>query len=152
MTKGTEITTLDEVAAALLDPTVKLSVVEEDGATVSRRIIEEILTSDNPLAETEVMGGRDLLGVPLRVSSVAWQNSDFENEEGLGIYVVIHAQTTDGATVVVTSGAAKVVAKVYQLARTGQIPFDAMFTEKATNKAGRTILNLVAAKWEAGSF
>jgi len=151
MAKGQEITTLDEVEQALLDPTVKLSVVEEDSETVSRRILEEILTSDDPLAKAEVLGGRDLLGVPIRVTAVDWRNSDFEGE-GMGIYVVLHAMQTDGTSIVVTSGAAKVLAQVYRKARLGEIPFDCAFTERDTNKAGRTVLQLENAKWEAGAF
>ena len=89
--KGEEIVLLDEVEKALLDPAAKLSVVEnEDAEAVQRSIIMSILESSDPLHRAETLGGRDLIGVPLRVKSVSWRNSDFEGE-GLGIFAVMNA-------------------------------------------------------------
>lgn len=149
--KGEEIVLLDEVEKALLDPAAKLSVVEnEDAEAVQRSIIMSILESSDPLHRAETLGGRDLIGVPLRVKSVSWRNSDFEGE-GLGIFAVMNAQRQDGGDVVVTTGSRNVLAQLYRLAKDGNIPFDAAFSESTTG-SGYKVLWLEAAKWEAGGF
>jgi hypothetical protein len=149
--KGEEIVLLDEVEKALLDPTAKLSVIEEqDAEAVQRSIIQSILDSSDPLHRAETVGGRDLIGVPLRVKSVQWRNSDFEGE-GLGIFAVMNAQRQDGSEVVVTTGSRNVLAQLYRLAKDGNIPFDAAFNESTTG-SGYKVLWLEAAKWEAGGF
>jgi hypothetical protein len=149
--KSTEIVLLDEVEKALLDPSAKLSLVEnEDAEAVQRSIIESILTSADPLHRAETLGGRDLIGVPLRVKKVDWRNSDFEGE-GLGIFAVMHATQTDGTDVVITTGSRNVMAQLYRLAKDGNIPFDAAFSESTTG-SGYKVLWLEAAKWEEGKF
>jgi len=143
------ITTLDEVEKALLDPNAKLSVVENDDDAAAA-IVRSILDAADPLAKVEAVGGRDLLGVPLRVTQVDWRNSDFAGE-GLGIFAVLHAQKQDGEDVAVTCGARNVLAQCYRLVKDGNVPFDAYFEESRPTAKGYTALWLRAAKWEAGA-
>jgi len=148
---GKAVTTLDEVALALVDPNVKLSVVEQDPDVVAARIVQEILDSVDPLAPRgEAVGGRDLIGEPLHVTSIDWRNSDIANSP-VGIFAVMHITKQDGSAIVVTCGSRNVLAQLYRLARDEALPFDACFRESETG-SGNTVLWLERCKWEAGAF
>jgi len=149
--KGTELVQLDEVERALLDPTARLSIVEEDSEGAATAIVRGILESSDPLARVEAVGGRDLIGVPLRVTDVEWRNSDLEGE-GLGIFAVMHATQQDGTQVAVTCGGRNVLAQLYRVARDGTFPVDVSFSESKPTAKGYKALWIGHAKWEAGAF
>lgn len=146
---------LDEVARALLDPSVKLSIPEVDSSDAQRSIIEQILASADPLAETTSLGGKQLVGVSLRCHDVKWHNSSFDGPGSTSIFAVMFCTLEDGSEVVVTSGGANVLTQLFRLVRDSRIgkgvACDVTFTEKDTNTAGRKVLWLKAAKFEEGA-
>jgi len=148
---STEVVQLDEVERALLDPTAKLSVMEQDSDAAAEAIVRSILEAADPLARVEAVGGRDLLGVPLRVTSVEWRNSDLAGD-GLGIFAVLHATQQDGTEVAVTCGSRNVLAQLYRVARDGVFPVDISFSESKPTAKGYTALWIGHAKFEPGAF
>jgi hypothetical protein len=84
----------------------------EDDAT--DRIVQQILAADSPEdvnAIWEATGIERWLDVPLLITSLHRAPSDFE--DGIGVYVVIKAQTTgDRRDVVITTGSVNVIAQL----------------------------------------
>jgi hypothetical protein len=152
MAKGSELTLLDEVEKALMDPKAKISVAESsDPDAVISEIVAGILQSDDPLAQSTAAGGRDILGVPILIESVDWRNSDFSGE-GLGIFAVVHARDQGGQKMAITCGGRNVLAQLYRLVKDGSLPVGVHFEESKPTARGTTVLWLRASKWEEGGF
>jgi hypothetical protein len=140
-----ELVPLDFVRRALLDPTVRLSVTEEDPATVQRRMIERTLnaTSVDDLWGTDVVHARDMIGRSFILREVEWRNSEIEESEGgLSIFAVMHGAFVDtGEMAIMTCGAVGVVSRLFKLVEFDALPI-AIRIRSTKTKGGYNALDL----------
>lgn len=141
--KSTDLVGIDLVKAALLDRSVKLSVVEEDPEVVQRRIIEEILDAGNV---NDIWGGgdavhaADIVDRPFRLIEATFHNSDYD--EGSPIFTAMRVAFPDtGEAAIVTSGALGIVARVVKLIEFGALPAEVRIRQSKTN-SGYSVLDL----------
>jgi hypothetical protein len=141
--KSTDLVGIDLVKAALLDRSIKLSVVEEDPEVVQRRIIEEILDAGNV---DEIWGGgdavhaTDIVDRPFRLIEATFHNSDYD--EGSPIFTAMRVAFPDtGEAAIVTSGALGIVARVVKLIEFRALPVEVRIRQSKTN-SGYSVLDL----------
>jgi hypothetical protein len=140
-----ELVGIDLVKAALLDPNVKLSIVDEDPEVVQRRMIERTLGAEKveDLWDSGVTHAKDAVGRAFTLRSVEFRNSDVENQEGgLSIFAVMHVAFRDtGEVAVITCGATGVVTRLVKLIEFDALPIDVKIRETQTNR-GYKVMDL----------
>lgn len=109
---------------------------DEDPLEVQARIMAQILdapTIDDAFNLGGAMSAEDLLDVPLRIESVKWQKSSYE--QGFVYFAVAFGERLDeAAPVVFTTGAGNIVALLRRAEVNGEFPiqFKMRRKEKAT--------------------
>jgi hypothetical protein len=140
-----ELVGIELVKAALLDRSVKLTVVEEDPEAAARRMIERTLaaTSVEELWGAGVVHAKDCVNRAFVLTSVEFRNSDVDEQEGgLPIYAVMHAAFADtGETAVITCGAAGVVTRLIKLIEFDALPISLLIRGSKT-RSGFTVFDL----------
>jgi hypothetical protein len=134
---------LAEVKAALLDPKVRLSIVEEDPQVVAQRMMNQVLSANRieDLFDTGVTHAADAVDRPFELNNVEFRNSDVEGGT-LGIFSVMHVTFQDtGEIGVVTCGAAGVVTRLVKLVEFDALPIRLKIRATKT-KGGYTALDL----------
>lgn len=122
--------------------------VVEDPAEISREIMMQLLSADSDEQLQNfgnATGWKELIGVPIKLMGFRWRPSDLE--QGSPVYVVVHGFRVDtGEQVVLTTGAANVLAQLSNLAsrnRLGEPDCIWMLAESdKPTKAGFTPLHL----------
>jgi hypothetical protein len=141
---STELVGIELVKAALLDPNVKLSVVDEDPDVVQRRMIERTLsaTSVEGLWDKGVTHAKDAVDRAFQLNDVEFRNSEVEGEGGLPIFAVMHVAFLDtGEPGIITCGATGVVTRLVKLIEFGALPIDVQIRATKT-KGGYTVMDL----------
>lgn len=97
------------------------------GFDVAASQIDKILTSsEETFWDSDAGGtlnGQDVVGVELSVNSISFAPSSDEYDAPLGVYVLVNAQRlSDGAELLVNTGAALVITKLYAAEQRGMIP------------------------------
>jgi hypothetical protein len=114
---------------------VEATVVTEDSSEIQKTIIESILAADSiEEAFSDNIGGlqdaRDMLGVPITISDVRWNASDYE--EGLPFYGVVDAQVIEnGEKFQIAVGATTAVAQLYKAQTEDAFPLNVKIVESA---------------------
>ena len=142
--KAVEVMDLSEVKAALSDPTIRLTVVEEDPEVVQRRMIEQTLSTRTveELWGTGAISAKDNVDRTFTLNSVEFRNSEVEGAS-LGIFAVMHIVLQDtGEITVMTCGAAGVVTRLVKLIEFDALPIRLRISATKT-KGGYTALDLV---------
>lgn len=126
---------IELVKAALLDRSVKLTVVQEDPEIAQRRMIEAILDAKSV---NDVWGGgdainaRDIVGRPFRLQSATFHNSEYE--EGSPIFTAMSVVFPDtGELGVVVSGSLGIVSRVVKLIEFDALPIHVKVRGSKTN-------------------
>jgi hypothetical protein len=144
-----ELVGIDLVKAALLDPSVKLSVVEEDADEVQRKMITRTLNAQKleDIWDTGVTHAKDCVGRAFVLVEVEFRNSEIEaSEGGLPVFAVMHVGFEDtGEVGIVTCGAAGVVTRLVKLIEFGALPITLKIRATKT-KGGYTALDLEPVK------
>lgn len=117
-----------------------IAITVEDPQQVQLQIIARILASedaDTVFGGRKAVAGKDVLDRPFVVHNVNWHKSAY-SEGGLPVFCVIDAEMLDdGERVAITSGAANVMAQLFQLNRLGQLKNEKMkFAEAEKPTAG----------------
>jgi hypothetical protein len=97
--------------------------IVEDPQEISREIMMQLLSAESD-EELQNFGNavswRELLGVPVHIKGFRWRPSSFD--EGGPVYVVVQGFRTDtGEQVILTTGAANVLAQLSNLAQRGRL-------------------------------
>lgn len=133
---------LEAVKEALLG-NGQLAVREEDPEAVTRRIVTQILegSADEALTPQSVHASDDVIDEPLRLLSVAWNSSDFE--EGPGVFATGRCAVlldgfvgSPGDIIKVTLGGTQILAQLYKLVSEDKLPVD-IVVRKAKEKTSR---------------
>ena len=107
-TQTQELVGIDLVKVALLDPNVKLAVVEEDADAIQCKMTERTLNAPKveDLWDTEVTHAKDAVGCAFILNEVEFRNSDIEESEGgLPVFAVMHVAFSDTEDIgIVTRG------------------------------------------------
>lgn len=111
----------------------------EDPQAIQLQIIQRILDSEDADAVfggRKAVGGKDVLDRPFHVHGLTWHKSAYDAEGGLPVFAVIDAEMgDDGERLAITTGAANVMAQLFQLHKLGQLKTEKMKfaeAEKAT--------------------
>jgi hypothetical protein len=107
---------------------------------IASQVIDKIATATTPdeMFDAQESGPGDLadyVNIPLTVSNVRVQRSAEQytkNGEGLGVYAVFDAETADGETLLISTGAVNVVTSLYKAQISGWLPMKCRFTAKVT--------------------
>jgi hypothetical protein len=125
---------------AMID-TVSSQIVDANPAEVSLTIIERILSSASPdevfANAGALVKNEHLLGVPIEVTGIAWQESTFEGETSLGFYCVfdfVNLETNQKGSA--GAGALSAMTQLYQLNLLGKLPYEMVLT--TTTKPTKT--------------
>jgi hypothetical protein len=121
----------------LMDRQAEKADVESDPF---EEIIKQVLNADSPdavLTPTEVLQGRDLIGVPLVALGFALNQSEFD--VGSPFYATIDAvKSPDEPPFKVNCGHKKVIAQLVKLEEFGAFPVQVKFITRGTSKVGGT--------------
>lgn len=113
-------------------------------------IIRQVLNADSPdavLTPTEVLQGRDLIGIPLVVLGFSLNQSEYD--VGSPFYATIDAvKSPDEPPFKVNCGHKKVIAQLVKLEEFSAFPIQVKFITRGTSKIGGTAM-LELTKWEA---
>jgi hypothetical protein len=113
-------------------------------------IIKQVLNAESPdavLTPTEVLQGRDLIGVPLVVLGFALNQSEFD--VGSPFYATLDAiRSPDEPPFKVNCGHKKVIAQLVKLEEFSAFPVQVKFITRGTSKVGGTAM-LELTKWDA---
>lgn len=110
-------------------------------------IVGQVLNAETPeevLADSQVMGLRDMLGRPFTLHEVKFQKSDFE--AGHPYYAVLSiARIDDGWVGLVTIGSNTIIAQVMRLVQLGALPRDVVCinARKSPSASGNMPLKLI---------
>lgn len=83
---------------------------------------------DDLLAQGTTVAAQDVLGLPITVTGVKWNESKVKN--GPPVYAVITA-VGDGKPLTITCGSMNVMTQLYKAADAGWLPFDGVIDELA---------------------
>lgn len=104
-------------------------------------IVRRILSSesvDDVLKQQEAIHASSVLGRPLRIVGIRFQESDF-TEAGPDFYMLVDCVTDDGEPYSITCGAVNVMAQLWKLDQLGAFPLSAQIVEtERKTKAGYT--------------
>lgn len=120
-----------------------VSATIDDPAEVQKTIMEGILAAesfDDIFSENigELESGRNLLGIPLMVTGVRWNSSDFNEDGGLPFYGVVEAVNEEtGEKINFSCGSTTAMAQLFRADQLGQWPLHITLKETGrTTKAG----------------
>ena len=158
--KGQELATIDqgltssEVLQYLADPdSVQIELFVQDPDEVRKSIDAKQLSAtslDDLLGESAVISGKNHVGKPFQLRSVAFRQSDFDSE-GLPFYAVFDAVDYDGTVQTISCGARSVVQKAAIMESRGWLPAWVKITEGKLTEAGYRPLDLASAPEPAGT-
>jgi len=113
-------------------------------------IIRQVLNADSPdavLTPTEVLQGRDLIGIPLVVLGFSLNQSEYD--VGSPFYATIDAvKSPNEPPFKVNCGHKKVIAQLVKLEEFQAFPVQVKFITRGTSKIGGTAM-LELTKWDA---
>lgn len=115
-------------------------------------IIKQVLNAETPdavLTPTEVLQGRDLIGVPIVILGFVLNKSEFD--VGSPFYATMDVvKSPDEPPVKVNCGHKKVIAQLVRLEQLGAFPIAAQFITRGVSKVGGTpMLELTKAEIQA---
>jgi hypothetical protein len=115
---------------------------EQDGEFDPERMILDIMeaTSLDDILESTAVHLKDIIGVPFTINSAKLQDSDYD-ESTLPKYAVIFATLDDGENIVITTGAATVVAQVVKAHMMKGFPWR-VSSSLATSSRGYDVIKL----------
>lgn len=132
---------------------MKATNVDEDPEMAMESMIAQVMGAidvSDVLGNT-VTGLKDMLKVPMMISSVELRPSDFE--QGLGAYAVIHCQDDAGNSLVVTTGSFMVIVQLAKFHELNAYPLRCMAVEATKpTKGGYYPLSLTRAPDKEESF
>lgn len=151
---STDLASLDDLEAILLDDQHEIPPVADDPAEISKEIMAQLLAAESDEELDQVgtaVGLRDLLGVPLELHGFKWRPSSFE--EGQRVFFVLSATRMDtGERIVATTGSGNVLAQLVNRAKRGTLVGARVKAEQADKptKSGFRPYWLVSVKPRAG--
>lgn len=123
----------------------RANTTDEDQYAVMASIISEIMDSgsaEEVLREKSALHARDILNVPLVLHGFEIREGDFEDSMTGHYAALTMSRRGSEGTRVVTTGAIKVLAKLYKLDQLNEFPYIVCFTEKETKK-GYGVIDMV---------
>jgi hypothetical protein len=95
-------------------------------------VIEDIMQSDDPLAQGETTKVADIIGLPIHINEF-WPNIGEYGVDGNDPYAVIDAlDKSTGEKLLITCGGNVVLAQLLKMFQLKKFPFDAKFIENET--------------------
>lgn len=141
----TEIPTVEQVKTALAEGVKFYFDGESDTGSFLATTLERASTPDDLFAESELVKIKEHLGETFDLMGIdAVRNSDFNEEGGLGIYLIVSAVDSEGELVKLGVGQVDPLGKIVALHEMNAFPWRVSFekSEKQT-KRGFFPINLV---------